>query len=603
MNGKPESKWAGEVFDSLRLFQRIGRSVVGLVLASVLWTLFMVLVSKLAPSKDTIPTLRIPWIHGARDVPIACIFSCGLLFVIAWWWFYSELYKCIVGPTLFLLRVTTLVVFPVVPVVVTILCVPLLIITWPMEACLVRRWLRRYPPDRVQQVAEKSPGDLRALAITQIGFDRWWLRDAIVGVPFRALVALHSAARIGFAPLISASYEEDIMASRAALQSFAWAINRARTRLQRLELTHWTKFPILPAPIRITTNTAAEMCRRFFACDILLWGSYVGAKQETIWLNIQQGRQYEPRWDQAGEPRDRDVSLARSLFPDAYAETMETRPSAFTLAQDDPWQAYTALLLSILVVVANRNKRPRGRWFGKIDRLSFFAFRSRAEIYSLLVEDAFVALPNRAITSELFLSTESWLTDVVSDWNAAQLDRSRDRLKEEEVRNLRRIAAKCVLLMPGNPTHLYRLGALDCLVGDVDAAWNNFKRAGELEIGQASLDPIALLTVASIEITRRTELSPESCARFAAFAARAINCADQFVLLQLRKDLKDASAIQMLEYFGRDGVSSIRLVKRMLADAVRQAVAKRAHQLWEEEGRPEGRQLDHWRRSAEEIGE
>jgi Protein of unknown function (DUF2934) len=33
-----------------------------------------------------------------------------------------------------------------------------------------------------------------------------------------------------------------------------------------------------------------------------------------------------------------------------------------------------------------------------------------------------------------------------------------------------------------------------------------------------------------------------------------------------------------------------------------QAIRERAYAIWEEEGRPDGRDLDHWRRAEEEIG-
>ena len=33
------------------------------------------------------------------------------------------------------------------------------------------------------------------------------------------------------------------------------------------------------------------------------------------------------------------------------------------------------------------------------------------------------------------------------------------------------------------------------------------------------------------------------------------------------------------------------------------AIRTRAHQLWEQEGRPEGREADHWRAAEEELGQ
>jgi hypothetical protein len=33
-----------------------------------------------------------------------------------------------------------------------------------------------------------------------------------------------------------------------------------------------------------------------------------------------------------------------------------------------------------------------------------------------------------------------------------------------------------------------------------------------------------------------------------------------------------------------------------------QAIRERAYAIWEEEGRPDGRDLDHWRRAEQEIG-
>jgi hypothetical protein len=40
----------------------------------------------------------------------------------------------------------------------------------------------------------------------------------------------------------------------------------------------------------------------------------------------------------------------------------------------------------------------------------------------------------------------------------------------------------------------------------------------------------------------------------------------------------------------------------MQATPIEAEIARRAYSLWEEEGRPEGRDLDHWSRAAAEIG-
>lgn len=40
----------------------------------------------------------------------------------------------------------------------------------------------------------------------------------------------------------------------------------------------------------------------------------------------------------------------------------------------------------------------------------------------------------------------------------------------------------------------------------------------------------------------------------------------------------------------------------MQATPIDAEIARRAYALWEEEGRPDGRDLDHWSRAAAEIG-
>jgi hypothetical protein len=40
----------------------------------------------------------------------------------------------------------------------------------------------------------------------------------------------------------------------------------------------------------------------------------------------------------------------------------------------------------------------------------------------------------------------------------------------------------------------------------------------------------------------------------------------------------------------------------MQATPIEAEIARRAYALWEEEGRPDGRDLDHWWRAAAEIG-
>lgn len=62
--------------------------------------------------------------------------------------------------------------------------------------------------------------------------------------------------------------------------------------------------------------------------------------------------------------------------------------------------------------------------------------------------------------------------------------------------------------------------------------------------------------------------------------------------------ISDGATVERLEAFA--GEISVRL-RRLKAESLQEETRRRAHELWEHEGRPEGRDLDFWLKAEREL--
>ncbi len=212
-----------------------------------------------------------------------------------------------------------------------------------------------------------AKGLVEKIALKNAPVKAWLVADAVIPLVSRLIRRVYSVGRVGFAPLVSYSYEEDIQAARVPLQIYAWAITRVRTQLRDSEATDWIRFKFVPPQFYVSTPARAEFVRRLFRYDVLLWGSYSDSDKGRIWLNVQQNLKStrEPSWR-----RDEGIRFERELFP----EILEIDAPAVAVDQNDPWDAYTVLLVVVILILQNRSNRRKTSPFKEIvDRLYWVA--------------------------------------------------------------------------------------------------------------------------------------------------------------------------------------------------------------------------------------
>src|SRR5438105_3457520 len=103
-----EAKWASELFNFLKLFQRVGRSFVGLVLLEVGWTAIVAIVPKVTLAGG-MSGVTLPWIYrdlhfGFRAVSTGELHAMGVAVIALGWLLLSGAYLYLLLPAWWLLR-------------------------------------------------------------------------------------------------------------------------------------------------------------------------------------------------------------------------------------------------------------------------------------------------------------------------------------------------------------------------------------------------------------------------------------------------------------------------------------------------------------------
>lgn len=582
-----EGKWTAEAFGFLRLFRRTGRSLVGLLFLQAGWFLYLLLLLRLIGNQRAPLSLGIPWPTGSGgqifaiiDVPIAPVYVVGGLLLLLGWILYSGVYRYLYVPGALVVRV--IISFACVAAIVAVILanIPLLVFTWPLQRILAlrlrKRALAQLEEERGEPV-EGAPGvgedreirrKLLQWALEQVPVKSWalartWGRDLL-----STLARIQSSGRIGLAHLVSYSYEEDLKAAKAPLQIFSLATSRVETQLQRLGAESWITFVVLPPHFEVSTPGRAEFLRRLFGLDVLLWGSYLSMDNDEIWLNIQQ-RPVEQRRSRGEDAKGfRTVEKRDDIFPVSLVVDVP----AVSLTQDDPWEAYTVLLVAAMMVLQNRSN-----WIdrGSLPHSSWYLFRSSEfidQVVMSLVYEVFLSMSDCGLPKGFLPSAQALLTQIVGKWIGHQLQTSYDmgsrrRRGDQFLSQLHKFAIKCTKLMPDTPECLYRLGAIECLLGRESDALLTLKKAAELDAARGQVDPTAAYVEAVMEIPTVVSLDSFQSARFAAHVARVISTGDKCTCELLRKDMDESFWAQIHSQPGREDVA-FSVINRMLEDAM-----------------------------------
>jgi len=575
---EPEGKWAIEAFDFLRLFRRIGRSFLGLLFLEIGWTAYILLLNKIIGGNPNPAAIEIPiWprsaarLHLAFDASTLLVF--GSILILIGWVVYSGFYQYLLAiirqvekPLIFLLIMVLI-------FVLGLLNIILLPVTWPLEISRMKRWKQENKTE-LQKIKRRTIGEPRphkenwqtrkAGIRSQINktiqeklpHDKWILIGSVRPMVGKILMRIYSFGAIGFAPLVSYSYEEDLQAAKVPVQIFAWAISKTRIQLRGLEALDWIRFKFLPVHFLVSTPEKAELIRRLFQLDVLLWGSYATGDEGTIWLNIQQ----QLKSQESNNGRSEELS---SVEVDLFPGILELDAPAVALSQDDPAEAHTLLLVVIILILQNRWNTRQESSSKNFDRLYFMHYKL-PEILNKLVYDAFLSISDKRLVRDFLPPTNVVLTNIIGQWVGHQLSKyASSALTSRSIERLEAIARRCAELVSDGPEHFYRLGAYKCLTEDKAGARDAFRKAGALEAKGREVDPgmdQARFDMGLDEAEREVGIKGRvALAKSAAYAARALNNRNDWTIISLSEKL---AAHKLLAY-GDDTVE-LSLIRDML---------------------------------------
>ncbi len=539
MADEPQGRWSSEAFDILRVFRRVGRSFVGLLVLEIAWPMLLEVLARFAV-KDAAGNqfLTFDWLLSSTGQPVTVsvqsIYTIGALLILLVWTYYSDLYQYLWVPITAVLKrlvvVSCYVAMAIVGVLNGLLELAFKLTGLSYSARRERRLrkklddkkIKREDFDKPQSDTHKSTRWIIEEELKREIPDRsWMLLRAGWQAVNNILAVIYSAGPIGFVPLVSRANSEDIPRDDSLWRIFLPAINQIKVQLPQIEVIERIAFPIVRPQFTVSTPRGAERLRWLRDLDVLIWGSYAADDPGILWLNIQRrphraalpaAKSAENVWWSKSADLARDARpLQFHAVPDLIAITRTphiTRGSLFpdkldfgltsiAVSPHDRREIYaTALLLIMLVLTDHWERRQRrlssvlGPILGTTyDRLAVDPLAQNA-VMEHLAYDVFLSLPDRPLTRPSRFSAKVLLTEVVSEWVGQQLAFDRafwpiERVDARQVRLLARqllpVAAKCAQLLPDAPVYLYRLGAIHCLLGQRAAALCSFRAAGKLE--------------------------------------------------------------------------------------------------------------------------
>lgn len=583
---EPSGKWATEAFDFLRLFQRIGKSLTGLILLEAAFGAYLLLVLKLTGSRNGFPALQfsVPWLRlralqGEIYVPITTTYLVGALFVFVCWLFYSGLHRYLIQPFRVLFKAVLAVVLVALMIALFALSALAMPITWPLETFLTKRFAAN--PSNKDKLSEvrKSSGDKGAesYARRHVAVHRTALLNEVGPMLGALWTWLISSARIGVAAIQPYSYSEDLQAAKIPLQVFATASARLEIKLQNLRALEWIRFISLPASLKVATAAKAKFVRRWFGLDVLLWGSFLGSKSDQIWLNILQIA-HEEQATEKEEEQFTTSSDTEAIFP--WRLTLNV--PAVTLSITDPSDAYIVVAVALMVVLDNRKKRRAP--LASLDKLSLTSARIN-DILERLAVDTILGFPNLIIEDEVPPSAKALMLNVVGNWIGSHLmywsdDKKLPSLFDQFAKRMLTIAMKCADLRPMKPEGVYRVAALQCLLND-DEAFTNLKAAGELDASQNQIDPYSVsgwadFTFSQLKVYSGSLENQLLLARFVCYATRVLYIGDKGLRDNIDHLLEQAVWLELERKTFNKEPFAIQILRRIISERKTVKAAGRA---------------------------
>jgi hypothetical protein len=505
-----EGQYASQTVAYLTLFQRVGRSFLGLLLLELGWALVMVLVGKISGDEKTAPRIG--------SIPLTIIWAYGAILVFIGWAFYSRLYA-------YLIVCLTVVLKLLVDIAILALGLILILLDQvvlnpslaPLRRRMVRRWIVQYKQRWIKDNVKGDPNSGTYLEDPEAAWAMWLeqykqrhgnnmleqlaaqdivlKKDVVTTFVQNAgewlLTPLHSGLRIGIAPLQNYAVTEDLTIARPGSQQFGTAVANLLVSLRHCKCIEFVHFPSLPT---LASHRQAAVARRFFNLDALVWGQYTDHNNAAVSTFISNRRA-------EAAPRDYGLDYQCKLFPGVMGSQQSVHLPALTFSTSDPTQLQFVLLAALLVALQGREARGSNRW----DRIYPSAREAIGQITTHLVYDLLPLLSDEPEHPSVMPNARAAMADLVGRWVGYNLSGKRSVFDDDHWRlfgeriyasKLYRIARKCAALVPDEASYFYRLGAISCLLGEKERALTELRRAMELDTMSGELNPIGAETAA-----------------------------------------------------------------------------------------------------------
>jgi len=619
MTETSEGKSSFEVLKWLLVFQRISKSFTGLLLLEIGWVVLLTLASKLTEEGST-PVLGVPGFLRLKrpfleisNVPETTIWVVGALSILAGWTLYSRFVQYIFVPLIAVSKLVLTLAFLVIWPVTVLVSIALLPLTIPLEALMLRRWSATHKKNWIRQHTGQGP-DGEALYTewlndeknrSDLARQRTWAREdltlkpnillnGLLRIQRIFLLPLYSGIRIGVAPIVTHPRIDELPVAIPPFQNLGALVVGVRTLLDDLGIADDLDFYLLPSHFRVSTDGQARLARWYFAADLIAWGGFLDEAGDTIWLKFQGSlsrRKQNEDDDKQGQERE------ANLFPGSYVGFKPEVPAVSFTARDNQ-EAFNALLLAISEALSQEVRRHKRRnenwpreiqWFQQFVRwirevllmhqqLSLSQVLERILVY--LVYESFGKLPDEPPVARFIPSPAAQLVQLVGGWIGYQFtsaigitdDSFRKKIPPERfILQLRWLSEKCTKIKPDEADHLYRLGAVLCMLGEEEGALLAFKEAASLDSHSYRIDRLTALTFAQValEDARPGRNDRDLAAvRFAAHAARAINTGNAFVVEQVLKAMEESLTVKLARLGPKKAgaVTAISVIDKMVSE-------------------------------------
>jgi hypothetical protein len=624
------TKLDSKMVELLKLLQRFGQSVTGLLILEIGWTSLLVLASKLVRESDGIQRIG--------NIPLDIVWLYGAIFILIGWIVYSRLYAYLVVPAVIVLKPVADFIFAIFVLACGVFDSLRNRLIAARRQRMIDDWLHKHRINRVDVYRKKDKEFIDLGKIEKIRseeelnahYDQWlealkkdrgndvMRRVASDEIPLkndiykyalakfgkRLLTPLHSGVRVGIAPLINYSSGHTLVSLRSPLEQFGGAIANVISRFNKIEGMEHVHFYPLPSHFPVRTHARAEFAVRLFNLDALVWGQ-LNEDQRSACVQVLTRASLKKKEAEDTRSKRAKQRTVSDLFP------IEPIPNISTLrfAPSDDLECHIVLVVAVLESLESYlhekfrwDEGPKGSWaqLTQTIRELFTAFVSprdiSQEIFEHLARDIVPLIREAKIETSIGSPARIVAVDLVSRWigtrfRAKNIDRSDWRMERFVAAQFHEILSRCVKIHPNCSTYYFRLGALSCLLGESDRAREEFIKGGKFDAmtDYSQGGPPSFRAQSAYRDWANDNASEGGdllLARFAAHASAAIFADDDVESIEKLVEQKPNSLNRVLLELHPERAVALNVVKSLLksragtgSSAQRQTLAAKAKTL------------------------